>query len=149
MEAKLVVVGGDATARQYDLELPTIIGRSRSTDLTLGHPLVSRQHCEVFEANGMLMVRDLGSLNGTFIGEMRLAEQPMPVKPGDLLTVGGVTFRAMYRAGGEQPGSDSWDGDGPTVDAPLPGQRDNVKDTTARGKRGSPADSDGAGKSRK
>ncbi len=149
MEAKLIVVGGDTKARQYDLELPTIIGRSRSTDLTLGHPLVSRQHCEVFEANGMLMVRDLGSLNGTFIGEMRLAEQAMPVKPGDLLTVGGVTFRAMYRAGGERPKSDSWDGNGPTVDAPLPGQRDKIKDTTTHGKRGSPGDGDGASKSRK
>ena len=36
----------------------------------------------------MLMVRDLGSLNGTFVGDMRLCEQAMPVKPGDLFTVG-------------------------------------------------------------
>ena len=92
VEAKLVVVGGEAQPREYDLQLPVIIGRSRHTDLMLGHPLVSRQHCEVFEANGMLMVRDLGSLNGTFVGDKQLAEQAMPVKPGDLLTVGPVTF---------------------------------------------------------
>ena len=100
VEAKLVVVGGNAKARQYDLELPTVIGRSRSTDLMLRHPLVSREHCEVFESNGMLMVRDLGSLNGTFVGETRIAEQAMPVKPGDLITVGPVTFQAVYNAGG-------------------------------------------------
>ena len=51
----------------------------------------------------MLMVRDLGSLNGTFVGETRIAEQAMPVKPGDLITVGPVTFRAVYRASGSRP----------------------------------------------
>ena len=87
----------------------------------MGHPLVSRQHCEVFEADGLLMVRDLGSLNGTFVGETRIAEQAMPVKPGDLLTVGPVTFRAVYRCerraiASRRPGTRN----GPTVDAPLP-----------------------------
>ena len=45
---------------------------SRSTDVQLGHPLVSRRHCEVFESGGILMIRDLGSLNGTFVGPTRL-----------------------------------------------------------------------------
>ena len=67
MDAKLVVVGGDAKAAEIKLRLPTIIGRGRGASLALPHPLVSRQHCEIFEANGQLMVRDLGSLNGTFV----------------------------------------------------------------------------------
>jgi predicted component of type VI protein secretion system len=135
VEAKLVVVDGEMRIRQYVLRLPTVIGRSRSTDLMLGHPLVSRQHCEVFEANGMLMVRDLGSLNGTFVGELRIAEQPMPVKPGDLLTIGPVTFRAEYLTGRRRSKSMAWNADGPTVDAPLPGAVDDVKDTPVRAKR--------------
>jgi pSer/pThr/pTyr-binding forkhead associated (FHA) protein len=128
VEAKLIVVDGDAKSRQYDLQLPTVIGRSRSTDLTLGHPLVSRQHCEVFESNGMLMVRDLGSLNGTFIGETRIAEQAMPVKPGDLLTVGPVTFQAVYLTGGKRTKRVAWDPTNATFDAPLPGQSDIERD---------------------
>ncbi len=146
MDAKLVVVGGETQTRQYDLALPTIIGRSRSTDLKLGHPLVSRHHCEVFEADGMLMVRDLGSLNGTFLGDTRIAEQPMPVKSGDLITVGPVTFRAVY--GGSQDKNGSWNSDGPTVDAPLPSDRENVHDTTTRPQRKTAEDSDGAGEPR-
>ena len=149
MEAKLVVVDGETKSRQYDLRLPTIIGRSRSTDLTLGHPLVSRHHCEVFEANGLLMVRDLGSLNGTFIGEMRIAEQAVPIKPGDLITVGPVTLRAVYRTPGKRSKTPEADAQGPTVDAPLRGQRDNVKNTTTRAKRARGEDSDGAGKPRR
>src|SRR5690606_15696567 len=49
VQAKLEVVAGDETARQFDLQLPVIIGRSRSTDVHLGHPLISRHHCELFE----------------------------------------------------------------------------------------------------
>ena len=40
------------------------------------------------------MVRDLGSLNGTFIGSERVTEALLPA--GGLLTVGTVTFRALY-----------------------------------------------------
>mgnify|MGYP001376041972 CR=1 FL=1 len=144
VDAKLVVIGGETQTRQYDLVLPTIIGRSRSTDLTLRHPLVSRHHCEVFEADGMLMVRDLGSLNGTFLGETRIAEQPMPVQSGDLITVGPVTFRAVYGSGSRTKNG-SWNSDGPTVDAPLPSPLDSAQDTTTR-PRLNPADRDGAGK---
>jgi pSer/pThr/pTyr-binding forkhead associated (FHA) protein len=146
VDAKLVVVGGETQTRQYDLALPTIIGRSRTTDLTLGHPLVSRHHCEVFEADGMLMVRDLGSLNGTFLGDTRIAEQPMPVKSGDLITVGPVTFRAVY--GGSRAKTGSWNSDGPTVDGLPPSASDNARDTTTRPQRKTAEDSDGAGKPR-
>ena len=97
MEAKLIVVGGKAKAEQFDLKLPAIVGRSRSADLPLNHPLVSRQHCELFEADGQLMVRDLGSLNGTFVGDNRVTEEVVIV-PGGHLTVGSVTFEAVYEA---------------------------------------------------
>jgi len=130
VDAKLVIVGGDEPARQYNLRLPTIIGRSRRTDLTLGHPLVSRQHCEVFEADGLLMVRDLGSLNGTFVGETRIADTAMPVQPGDLITVGPVTFRALYQPGDKRPSSEyPWNADGPTVEGLPPQPRDPRRDT--------------------
>jgi hypothetical protein len=94
MEVKLIVVGGDAKTTEIDLKLPTVIGRGRGATLTLPHPLVSRQHCEIYETEGQLYVRDLGSLNGTFIGNEPISEAVLP--PGELLTVGAVTFRAIY-----------------------------------------------------
>jgi pSer/pThr/pTyr-binding forkhead associated (FHA) protein len=99
MKAKLVVVGGDAKAAEINLNLPVIIGRGRGATLTLPHPLVSRKHCEIFESNGALMVRDLGSLNGTYVGSHRVEEAPLP--PGELLTVATVNFRAVYEAANE------------------------------------------------
>jgi len=94
LSAKLVVVGGEVKSAEIKLRLPSTIGRGRGATIMLPHPLVSRQHCELFETNGKLMVRDLGSLNGTFVNNERISEAPLP--PGELLTVGAVTFRAVY-----------------------------------------------------
>jgi hypothetical protein len=94
MKAKLIVVGGDAKPTEIDLTLPSVIGRGRSATLTLPHPLVSREHCEIYLSEGRLHVRDLGSLNGTYIGNERVEDAALPA--GGLLTVGTVTFRAVY-----------------------------------------------------
>jgi hypothetical protein len=95
MEAKLIVVGGDVKASEINLKLPTIIGRGKGATLLLQHPLVSRQHCEIYEHEGQLVVRDMGSLNGTYVNNARLSE-PTLLPSGDLLTIGDVTFRAEY-----------------------------------------------------
>lgn len=121
VQARLVVIDGEAKARQFDLELPATIGRSRSTDVTLGHPLVSRRHCEVFESDGLLMLRDLGSLNGTFVGRTRLTEEAMPIEPGEQFTVGPVTFQAVYQAGVDRQ----------TLDAPLDACDESADDPRA------------------
>ena len=97
IQAKLLVIGGEAEAEEITLQLPATVGRSRDATINLSHPLVSRQHCELFEVNGRLMVRDLESLNGTFVGSQRISESVL--QPGDLLTVGTVTFRALYEPG--------------------------------------------------
>jgi len=96
-KAKLVVVGGDAKAKQVTLNLPTVIGRGKDVTLTLPHALVSRKHTEIFEKDGWLFVKDLGSLNGTYVNNRRIKEaQKLP--PNHLLTLGNVTFRAVYEA---------------------------------------------------
>jgi pSer/pThr/pTyr-binding forkhead associated (FHA) protein len=96
LTAKLLVVGGDVKTTEIHLKLPATIGRGRDASIVLPHPLVSRRHCELYEAAGQLMVRDLGSLNGTFVNSERVTESPLPA--GELLTIGTVTFRAVYEA---------------------------------------------------
>lgn len=94
MHIKLVVVEGDAKTAEVKLRLPAVIGRGRGSTLQIPQALVSRQHCEAIEANGRLRVRDLGSLNGTFVDGVKVREAD--VMPGQTLTVGSVTFRVEY-----------------------------------------------------
>lgn len=134
LNAKLVVVGGDVKTAEIKLRLPSTVGRGRGTTIMLPHPLVSRQHCELFEVNGQLMVRDLGSLNGTFVNNQRITESPLP--PGELLTIGTVTFRAMYEASSE---SQPPPGAGPQL---KPARRSETDATLPAPQPASAADSD-------
>ena len=101
LDVKLVVVGGATEGDEFRLQLPTILGRAREVGLPLPHPLVSRRHCQLVDRDGQLVVRDLGSTNGTFVGSERVTESVLA--HGQLLTIGTVTLRAFY-AGHPSPG---------------------------------------------
>jgi hypothetical protein len=97
MQVKLIVIGGRASKGEIVLTLPAWIGRHREATLTVGHPKVSRWHCELIEVKGDLVVRDTGSTNGTFVDGSRVQESI--VKPGDRITIGPLTFVAVYEPG--------------------------------------------------
>ena len=97
MQAKLVVVEGRAGRREVVLTLPASIGRRAHQTLQILHPTVSREHCELVEQDGQILVRDKKSANGTWIGGMRITESLL--RPGDRLTVGPLVFEADYLPG--------------------------------------------------
>jgi len=135
LNVKLVVVGGDVKTDEIKLRLPATIGRGKGASITLAHPLVSRKHCELTEVSGQLQVRDLGSLNGTFVNNQRVSESPL--KPGELLTIGTVTFRAVY----EEAESDLRP---PQVSGPYPKVASFAEATARRGVAGAAATDPGA-----
>lgn len=96
MEAKLVVVGGSATRSEVKLKLPMTIGRTKEAGLSIAHPMVSRLHCTLYELDGAVVIRDNNSSNGTFINDQKISESVL--QPGDKLTVGPLTFVAIYKA---------------------------------------------------
>jgi pSer/pThr/pTyr-binding forkhead associated (FHA) protein len=68
------------------------IGRHDDCVIRIRSSQVSRRHCELFEEEDKLILRDMGSSNGTFVnGKRVLGKQTL--KPGDVLTIGGVTLR--------------------------------------------------------
>jgi hypothetical protein len=102
MKAKLVVVAGQATKREVALtRLPILIGRNRNAGLPIAHALVSRNHCQLYELRGVLVIRDLGSANGTRVNGELIEE--CVLRPGDKLTVGPLTFSAAYEYAGDVP----------------------------------------------
>jgi serine phosphatase RsbU (regulator of sigma subunit) len=91
----LVVVEGWQAGLRIRLEGPPLsLGRSAGCSLVIPDSQVSSRHCEVGLApmSDQVVVRDLGSTNGTFV-ENRRVEGTALLGPGELLRVGGQVFR--------------------------------------------------------
>lgn len=75
------------------------IGRSASNDIQIAEQFVSRQHAVIQYREGIFMISDLGSSNGTFVNEKRITD-PFPLFAGDAIRLYGptLTFEAV-RAG--------------------------------------------------
>jgi DNA-binding CsgD family transcriptional regulator len=67
-----------------------VIGRALECELYVRDSSVSRQHAELIAERGQVKVRDLASLNGTFLDDQRVAE--CLATPGQVLRFGRVTF---------------------------------------------------------
>jgi DNA-binding NtrC family response regulator len=53
---------------------PLVIGRDEGAQIRLADPEVSALHCELRAVNEGVLVKDLGSTNGTFVGSVRIRE---------------------------------------------------------------------------
>ena len=69
---------------------PLVVGSSPECDIVLADSRVSRLHCEIRLTDRGVMVRDLGSKNGTFVGDLAIVEVLLPL--GRKVTVGGSTL---------------------------------------------------------
>jgi pSer/pThr/pTyr-binding forkhead associated (FHA) protein len=94
----------------------TSLGRGGDCFIRIKSSQVSRKHCELLEVGDKLSVRDLGSSNGTFVNGQRVAGQQV-LKPGDELTLGGVTLRVASLSGGVPSASKPKAGDTAVVEA--------------------------------
>lgn len=82
--------------------LPFVIGADADCDLAVeaaGHPMVSKQHCEIVLERRHHVVRDRGRA-GTFVNEVAVAGQ-MLLRPGDSIRLGpgGPVLRFLGRVG--------------------------------------------------
>jgi predicted component of type VI protein secretion system len=82
------------------------IGRHDDCQIRIRSSQVSRRHCELFEEGGKLILRDLGSSNGTFVNGKRVLGQ-QTLEPGDVLTIGGVTLRVDLLRAAPKPAAAS------------------------------------------
>jgi len=74
-----------------------IVGRKPGASLCIPSPTVSREHAELTVVDRELLLRDLGSTNGTFVNGSRI-QQPCTVHHGDLLQFGQIVFRAVQQS---------------------------------------------------
>jgi pSer/pThr/pTyr-binding forkhead associated (FHA) protein len=69
----------------------TLVGRKEDCDLRLPHKSVSKMHCVIVRTDGLLLLRDLGSTNGTRVNGQRVRRAAL--LPNDLLSIASFKFR--------------------------------------------------------
>lgn len=70
-----------------------VLGRSRSCDVVLEHQSISRQHAQIErKSNGRFYLKDLGSLNGTFLNGHRITHE-QEVTEKDYILIGRFAIR--------------------------------------------------------
>jgi VWFA-related protein len=78
--------------RRFDVAKQTVtVGRSRENDLVVDHNTVSRQHAAIKLEEDRFHLYDLGSTNGTFVGDDRVRE-PVALQDGMTVRFGEVAF---------------------------------------------------------
>lgn len=93
----LVVTRGPNTGSEFALEqVITTVGRHPDSDIFLDDVTVSRRHVEIEQAPSGYIVRDVGSLNGTYVNHQRI-DRDQPMANGDELQVG--RFKLVFVAG--------------------------------------------------
>ena len=89
----LVVRSGSQAGQAFPLTADvTRLGRHPDSEISLDDITVSRRHAEVARTADGYVVRDDGSLNGTYVNNQRVDESPL--RHGDELQVG--KFRLVF-----------------------------------------------------
>lgn len=94
MRAQLLPIdGGPPIEIVKDL---TLVGRKEECDLRLEHKSVSKMHCVLVKADDVLLLRDLGSTNGTRVNGQRVRRAVL--LPNDQIGIAGLKFRVHFGA---------------------------------------------------
>jgi hypothetical protein len=90
--AKLVILNQGMTGRTFDLIVErTTVGRVEDNTFQISDGSVSSHHAEILLRGSEVVVKDLNSTNGTFIGGEKITESVL--KPGQILRMGQVEIR--------------------------------------------------------
>src|SRR5881398_1400994 len=94
MRVRLVPLeGGTPIDIAKDLML---VGRKEDCDIRIDHKSISKLHCVVVKTDGLLLLRDLGSTNGTRVNGTRIRRAAL--LPNDKVSVANFHFRILFGA---------------------------------------------------
>jgi pSer/pThr/pTyr-binding forkhead associated (FHA) protein len=95
----LIVQTGKHVGKKIALpDREVTIGRDEDCFIRMASAEVSREHCALIPTDKGLLVRDLGSQNGTIVNNVRIENETL-MQPGDFLQVGPIQFQV----GGARP----------------------------------------------
>jgi hypothetical protein len=87
----LFIKRGQQTVKRFTLKkVPCLIGRDPSNEIYLNDPQIDRQHAKILELSTGYGLVDLGSKQGTLLNGKPAPTQPVLLRSGDEVQVGGV-----------------------------------------------------------
>jgi two-component system, cell cycle response regulator len=93
-EACLVVIYGSELGKKYNLNAASlVIGRSSKCDIQIDQESISRNHTKIVNTGKSILIRDLGSTNGTYVNDEPIDEYVM--RDGDLIKIGRTIFKFL------------------------------------------------------
>lgn len=88
-------VEGTAGRRMHDIDDSVVtVGRGQDSSIFLDDVTVSRRHAEILRGDRGFLIRDAGSLNGTYVNRVRV--DSVDLRNGDEIQVGKYRFRFVY-----------------------------------------------------
>jgi len=98
----LVIMRGPGAGSRFALDRDIVsAGRHPESDIFLDDVTVSRRHAEILRRGEGYAVRDVGSLNGTYLNRERIEEAPLA--NGDEVQVG--RFKLVFLAATGEEGA--------------------------------------------
>ena len=84
--AKLILTSGEQR-QEFELAALNTIGRHPDNSIQILDRIISKEHAQILKSgDGRFLLRDLGSLNGTYVAGARVSE--VLLKHGDELVLG-------------------------------------------------------------
>ena len=110
---RLVVAAGKASLPEIEVgEVAVLVGRAKDCDLRLFDETASRRHARILEAEGRVVIEDLGSANGILLNGDPV-EGKAALFDGDVIAIGSVDLRYLSGDGADRV----------TIAAPRDGDR--------------------------
>ncbi len=93
--ARLLINPGAPGSWEIHLKIGTnSLGRDDTNDFTLPDPSVSRAHCQILVGDNSVVIKDLGSTNGTYVNRAQVKEAVL--RSGQTIHLGSVQM--VYQA---------------------------------------------------
>ena len=94
-ECCIVQIHGPELGKKYTLqETEFTIGREEGNHIVVDLDNVSRRHAMIIRKQGRMLVKDLGSTNGTYLNDQEVTQETA-LRSGDLIKVGGSIFKFL------------------------------------------------------
>lgn len=93
----LVVISGKPLGKSFFLTKETmVLGRDLVADISIGETSISRRHTEFAVTPEGILVKDLGSTNGTFVNDAKVdTTETTPLNDGDLIRCGNTILKFL------------------------------------------------------